>query len=110
MKSEEEILRLFDSYFENTPLEEINKDLSYINNIGFDGVTFEEYVSILNNDTSYNLKETGICDDIKYSDLFNALINPIFMGNNNFSDVIQCIKITYPKELFVSNEPLPLAA
>jgi hypothetical protein len=111
MKSEEEILRLFDNYFENAPIEEINKDLSYINNIGFDGVTFEEYVSILNNDTSYNLKEAGICDDIAFSDLFNHLINPIFMGNNRINDIIQCIKISYPEEkMFASNVPLPLAA
>ena len=110
MKSEDEILKMFDAYFENASIEEINKEVALINNLGFEGVTFEEYLSGLNNVTAYNLKETGICDDIAYADLFNHLINPIEMGNNKIVESIQCIKVSIPNALFAYNVQYSLAA
>jgi len=80
MNNEDKILELFDNYFRSAPSEEVEKDLAYINSIGFEGISFEEYVGILNTSTSFNLKEIGLCDDIAFADLFNNSICPIEMG------------------------------
>ena len=80
MNFEDKILELFDDYFKSAPREEIERDVSYINSIGMNGVSFEEYVTILNGATSYNLYDNGICDDIAFADMFNNSIQKIQMG------------------------------
>jgi hypothetical protein len=83
MNFEDKILALFDDYFQSTPKDEIEKDVAYANSIGFNGVSFEQYLSILNTATSYNLRDTGICDDIAFADMFNNSIKQITMGNDD---------------------------
>lgn len=80
MNFEDKILGLFDDYFKSAPKEEIQKDVDYINSIGMNGVSFEEYVNILNSATAYNLRDNGICDDIAFADMFNNSIQRIQMG------------------------------
>jgi hypothetical protein len=82
MNFEDKILGLFDDYFKSAPKEEIERDIAYINSIGMNGVSFEEYITILNSATSYNLRDAGICDDIAFADLFNKTIRGVEMGNN----------------------------
>ena len=66
MTQEEQILNLFDEYFKNTPKSEIEKDVKSISGLGTDGISFEDYVAVLNKVTSFSLIETGICDDIAF--------------------------------------------
>jgi hypothetical protein len=80
MNFEDKILDLFDEYFRSAPKEEIENDVNYINSIGMNGVSYEEYLTILNGATSYNLRDNGICDDIAFADLFNSTICQIQMG------------------------------
>lgn len=56
MNFENKILELFDDYFKSAPKEEIERDIAYINSIGMNGVSFEEYIVELNVVTSCNLK------------------------------------------------------
>ena len=72
-----------DQYFENTDPMQLNEDLKFVTNLGADGVTFEEYLDILNDVTSVELAENGICDDIAYMDLFRNLISKISMDDCN---------------------------
>ena len=82
MNSEDKILDLFDDYFKSASKEEIENDVAYINGIGTNGVTLEQYLTILNSATSYNLSDNGICDDIAFADLFNNTIKKVQMGND----------------------------
>lgn len=111
MFNDEEILNLFDNYFQNAPKEEIEKDVNYIRSLGFEGVTFDEYVNILNNVTSLSLNEAGICDDITYSDFFNKLIGRIDMGNDESIQVVSnLLRIPCSKDQFENSESLAFAA
>jgi hypothetical protein len=83
MSEEEKILALMDQYFEKTDSKQLNEDLKFITNLGADGVTFEEYLDILNDVTSVELAENGICDDIAYVDLFRSLMSKISMDDCN---------------------------
>jgi hypothetical protein len=81
MKAEDKILELFDEYFETADETEIETDIKYVNSLGTNGVSFEEYIEILNEVTSLSLKETGLCDDILYSKDYNKLISEIQMDD-----------------------------
>jgi len=91
---DDDILSLFDKYFETASKEEIAKDVAYINSISSaSGVTFEEYLENLNAIAAIPLAGTDICDDIVFSDFFNDLISKISM--DDASD-FQRLKTTAP--------------
>ena len=81
MNQEEKILSLFDQYFKETDLNKILGDYNYVNSLGGVGITFEEYLENLNSVTAYPLAQSGICDDIAYSDFYNDLFEQIVMGD-----------------------------
>ena len=83
MGFEDNILDLFEDYFKSASKEEIESDVAYINSIGINGVSFEEYVTTLNTATAYYLRDNGICDDIAFADMFNNSIQRIQMGDLN---------------------------
>jgi hypothetical protein len=98
MKQEDKILALFDKYFETVDQSEICNDIKYIKSLGSGGVSFEEYIEILNKVTSLTLKETGLCDDIAYADLFKNLISPIQMDDlDSFKIINSSINIEFDK-------------
>lgn len=84
MNTEEKILDLFDDYFKSASAEEIARDVAFVNSIGTNGITLEEYLDNLNHSTSYTLVDNGICDDIAFADMFNNAIQKIQMGNDEF--------------------------
>jgi hypothetical protein len=57
MTHEESILSLFDQYFSNADKQEIQKDVEYINSLGKDGVTFEQYLENLDSITAFPTKD-----------------------------------------------------
>ncbi len=75
----DQILGLLEDYFHSTPQETIKKDLAKASELGFNGFSFEEYISNLHNTTSINLIDIGICDDIAYSDFYNTLVQEVRM-------------------------------
>lgn len=54
MNTEEKILDLFDDYFKSASAEEIARDVAFVNSIGTNGITLEEYLDNLNHSTSRN--------------------------------------------------------
>lgn len=91
MSEEDKILALMDQYFENTDPKQLTEDLKFVNSLGADGVSFEEYLDILNDVTSVELAKNGICDDIAYMDLFSNLISGISMDDfNNIQTISPC--------------------
>jgi hypothetical protein len=98
MTQEDQILALFEQYFKTANQSEIQNDVDYINSLGAKGVSYEDYIEVLNKVTSLNLKETGLCDDIAYADLFNDLISPIKMDDlNSFTVINDSICIQFNK-------------
>lgn len=95
MTPEEEILALFDKYFENAPKSELEKDARAISKLGLTGLSFEQYIDALNKVTSFNLADTGICDDIAFSDFFNDSISMVKMGNSKFAKTIESIDLAF---------------
>jgi hypothetical protein len=98
MGQEDQILALFEQYFKTADHSEIQNDINYINSLGSNGISYEDYIEVLNKVTSLNLKETGLCDDIAYADLFNDLISPIKMDDlDSFTVINDSIRIQFNK-------------
>lgn len=89
MTEEEKILRAWDEHFQKLSLEEIEKDIEIINSIGPVGVSYEDYLHILNTVTSLTLTETGLCDDIAFADFFNRSIMDVQMDNSHSFTLIE---------------------
>jgi len=60
MNEDEKILALMDQYFDTTEPEQLADDLKYVDSLGSEGVSFDEYLDILNDVTSFELDENGI--------------------------------------------------
>lgn len=89
MTQEETILLLFDQYFATAGKDELREDVEFINSLGKEGVTFEQYLENLDSITAFHLAETGVCDDIAYSDYYNSLIAAVSMDDFNQFQIIQ---------------------
>ncbi len=92
MIQEENILALFDQYFEVADKNQILDDINFINSLGKQGISYEEYLQNLNAIAAIPLAETGICDDIAYKDLYNSLISLISMGDYKRFQTIESVK------------------
>lgn len=93
MTEDEKILALMDQYFDTTDPKQLADDLKYVNSLGSEGVTFDEYLDILNDVTSFELAENGICDDIAYSDYFNKSIMPVMMDKVGIPTTLNLIEV-----------------
>lgn len=95
MTHEEQILALFDRYFKEASKGEIENDTKFIQNLGTEGISYEQYIDALNKVTSFNLADTGICDDVAYSDFFKKLISPIKMDDLMQMKMVESIKLRF---------------
>jgi len=92
-----------EDYFNSAPQSEIEADVHFVNSIGPKGVSFERYVEGLNDVAVSNLLQSGVIDDIAYSDYFNNSIQDVQMGNLNELIVLQ-ERIIVPNELFLYSD------
>lgn len=105
MTSEETILALFDQYFAKADNVELQEDVNYINSLGKDGVTFEQYLENLDSITAFPLAETGVCDDIAYSDYYNNLIAAVSMDDFHYFQLIECsCNVEFEHSSFTASE------
>lgn len=105
MTQEEIILSLFDQYFASADKKQIERDLAYVNSIGKEGITFEQYLENLDSITAFPIAETGICDDIAYSDYYNNLISAISMDDFSvFRTVNQSFQFESDQSSFLASE------
>lgn len=111
MNNEENILALLDQYFEAADKKEILADMNFVNSLGKQGVSFEEYLQNLNAIAAIPLAETGICDDIAYRDLYNSLISPISMDDYNRFQTIESVYFESAHSNYLaSDNTYPMAA
>jgi len=105
-----EILDLFDVYFDNVSSTELENDKKFVESQGFNGISFDEYLNILNTSTSIDSNPLGICDDIAYSDLYNKLIGKIEMGTAELRTINETLIETSLNNEFENDESLAFAA
>jgi|GEM_PF-2319429 hypothetical protein len=111
MSNEQNILTLFDQYFEVADKNEILEDIGFVNSLGKQGMSFEEYLQNLNAIAAIPLAETGICDDIAYRDLYNSLISPISMDDYSRFQTIESIYFQSVHSDYIASEnTYPMAA
>lgn len=89
MTEEENILNAWEEHFRSLSAKEIAEDIEKVNSIGSIGVSYEDYLYILNTVTSHSLAETGLCDDIAFADFFNRTIIGVEMGKSNTFTIIK---------------------
>lgn len=105
MSHEESILALFDQYFSKADKQEIQEDVNYVNSLGKDGVTFEQYLENLDSITAFPIAETGVCDDIAYSDYYNNLIAAVSMDDfNDFQIIESRYEVEFEHSFFSASE------
>ena len=111
MKQEEDILALFDQYFKVAQEDQILEDIGFVNSLGKQGVSFEEYLQNLNAIAAIPLAETGICDDIAYRDIYNSLISSISMDDYHRFQTIESIHFeSSHSNYFASDNTYSMAA
>jgi len=108
MNNEEDILKAWDDHFSKLSPEEIEKDVEIINGIGTVGVSYEEYLHILNTVTSYSLVETGLCDDIAFADFFNNSIECVTMGDLVSYEILPIVRVLASQT--ITNESIDVIA
>ena len=82
--NEQHILDQLDAYFSSTPKSEIERRASAISLMGFEGVTFEEYISGLN--SLNNFEEFNcIFEENDFSESYNKGLSKVIMGDDGIS-------------------------
>jgi hypothetical protein len=105
MSQEDSILSLFDQYFSNADKQQISEDVDYVNSLGKDGVTFEQYLENLDSITAFPIAGTGVCDDIAYSDYYNNLIAAVSMDDfDDFQIIESNCYVEFEHSSFYSSE------
>lgn len=111
MTQEDNILALFDQYFAKADKKEIENDVAYINSLGTEGISFEQYLENLDAITAFPLAETGVCDDIAYSDYYNNLISAVSMDDfSDFKTVKESFQFESNQTSFLASESTFLLA
>lgn len=111
MTQEDTILALFDEYFATADKNEIERDVKFVNSIGKEGITFEQYLENLDSITAFPIAETGVCDDIAYSDYYNNLIAAVSMDNfSEFTTVKESFEFESNQSSFLASESTFLLA
>ncbi len=104
MSQDHPILTLIDEYFARAAKDEINNDVEYINSIGKEGVSFEQYLQNLDSITAFPIAEIGVCDDIAYSDYYNNLIAVVSMDDFSKFRIVTSIIIDNTQPAFSTSE------
>jgi hypothetical protein len=81
MNTEEKILDLFDDYFKSASAEEIARDVAFVNSIGTNGITLEEYLDNLNHSTSKTNKPMKLYTE-------EQVIRAIELSDNRSTDEV----------------------
>lgn len=111
MTQEDNILSLFEQYFATADKQEIQKDVAYVNSLGKDGISFEQYLENLDSITAFPIAETGVCDDIAYSDYYTNLISAVSMDDfHNFKTIEESLQVESNQSSFFASESTFLLA
>ncbi|MBK9639258.1 MAG: hypothetical protein IPO63_16210 [Bacteroidetes bacterium] len=89
MKNNNNILDLLKQYLENASNEEIIDDVSFVNSIGFDGISVSDYFARLGNWDIVLDEGITICDDIKHAQTYNNYFANVDMGDSKFVERFQ---------------------